>query len=99
GRCVGRLTDLGWGSPLRRVLADGASDEPIPGELFGAALAVLAAWDWAQRPAGVVTLSSRSRLRLITELGPRIAAAGRLSYLGSLEYWNGAPPGSQYNSV
>src|SRR5499427_6044547 len=99
GRCVGRLTDLGWGSPLRKVLGNGAPDEPVPGDLFDAVLAVLAAWDWAQRPAGVVTLPSRSRPRLITELGQRIAAAGRLSYLGSLEYRNGAPPGSQYNSA
>jgi len=99
GRCVGRLTDIGWGSPLRKVLAGGAPDEPVPGELFDAVLAVLAAWDWAQRPAGVVTLPSRSRPRLIAELGQRIAAAGKLSYLGGLEYRNGAPPGSQYNSA
>jgi ATP-dependent DNA helicase RecQ len=99
GRCVGRLTDLGWGRPLRKVLADGAPDEPVPGDLFDAVLAVLAAWDWAERPAGVVTLPSRSRPRLIAELGQRIAAAGRLSYLGGLEYRNGAPPGSQYNSA
>jgi ATP-dependent DNA helicase RecQ len=99
GRCVGRLTDIGWGSPLRKVLADGAPDEPVPGDLFDAVLAVLAAWDWAERPAGVVTLPSRSRPRLITALGQRIAAAGKLSYLGSLEYRNGAPPGRQYNSA
>jgi ATP-dependent DNA helicase RecQ len=99
GRCVGRLTDIGWGSPLRRILADGAPDEPVPGDLFDAVLAVLAAWDWAQRPAGVVTLPSRSRPRLITALGERIAAAGKLSYLGSLDYRNGAPPGRQYNSA
>src|SRR6516164_4426249 len=99
GRSVGRLTDIGWGSPLRKVLADGAPDEPVPGELFDAVLAVLAAWDWGERPAGVVTLPSRSRPRLIAELGQRIAAAGRLSYLGALGYRNGAPPGSQYNSA
>jgi ATP-dependent DNA helicase RecQ len=56
-------------------------------------------WDWAERPAGVVTLPSRSRPRLITALGQRIAAAGKLSYLGGLEYRNGAPPGRQYNSA
>src|SRR6185312_15294687 len=99
GRCVGRLTDIGWGSPLRKVLANGAPDEPIPGDLFDAVLAVLAAWDWAERPAGVVTLPSRSRPRLITALGERIAAAGKLSYLGSLEYRSGAAPGCQYNSA
>jgi ATP-dependent DNA helicase RecQ len=99
GRSVGRLTDIGWGSALRKVLAEGAPDEPVPGDLFDAVLAVLAAWDWAERPAGVVTVPSRSRPRLITALGQRIAASGKLSYLGSLEYRNGAPPGRQYNSA
>ena len=36
------LTDIGWGSPLRKVLAEGAPDEPVPGDLFDAVLAVLA---------------------------------------------------------
>jgi ATP-dependent DNA helicase RecQ len=99
GRCVGRLTDIGWGSTLRKVLAEGTPDEPVPGELFDAVLAVLAAWDWGERPAGVVTLPSRSRPRLITALGERIAAAGKLSYLGGLAYRNGGLPGRQYNSA
>jgi ATP-dependent DNA helicase RecQ len=99
GRSVGRLTDIGWGGALRKVLADAAADGPVPDDLFGAVLKVLAAWDWAERPAGVVTLPSRSRPRLITTLGQRIAATGKLSYLGSLGYRNGAPPGRQYNSA
>ena len=57
-------------------------------------LEVLAAWDWAERPAGVVTLPSRSRPHLITALGQRIAAAGKLSYLGSLDYRNGGTAGA-----
>ena len=36
---------------------------------------------------------------LISSLGQRIAATGKLSYLGSLEYRNGGPPGRQYNSA
>ncbi len=99
GRTVGRLTDIGWGGTLRRVLADGAPDEPVSEDLFGAVLTVLAAWDWAERPAGVVTLPSRSRPAMISSLGERIAAAGKLSYLGSLAYVNGGPPGRQYNSA
>ena len=99
GRAVGRLTDIGWGATLRRVLTEGSPDEPVSGDLFDAVLNVLAAWDWAERPAGVVTLPSRSRPRLITELGQRIAASGQLSYLGSLDYLNGGPPGRQYNSA
>ena len=99
GRTVGRLTDIGWGGTLRRVLADGAPDEPVPEDLFGAVLTVLAAWDWAERPAGVVTLPSRSRPVMVGSLGQRIAAAGKLSYLGSLGYVNGGPAGRQYNSA
>ena len=49
-------------------------------------ITILAAWDWAQRPAGVLTLPSRSRPRLMENLGHRIAAIGRLPYLGSLCY-------------
>ena len=66
---------------------------------FGAVLTVLAAWDWAERPAGVVSLPSRSRPAMIGSLGQRIAVAGKLSYLGSLGYLNGGPPGRQYNSA
>jgi ATP-dependent DNA helicase RecQ len=47
---------------------------------------VLAGWDWAQRPAGVMTLPSRTRPELIRSLGERIAEIGRLPYLGTLEY-------------
>ncbi|HKB30298.1 MAG TPA: DEAD/DEAH box helicase [Streptosporangiaceae bacterium] len=99
GRAVGRLTDIGWGSRLRRMLADGAPDEPLPGELFGAVVAVLAAWDWPQRPAGVVVLPSRTRPRLITALGEQIARTGRLPYLGALGYAGDGPAGRQHNSA
>src|SRR5499427_3279108 len=99
GRSVGRLTDIGWGGTLRRILAAGAPDEPVSEDLFGAVLTVLAAWDWAKRPAGVVTLPSRSRPVMISSLGQRIAVAGKLSYVGSLGYANGGPPGRQYNSA
>jgi ATP-dependent DNA helicase RecQ len=99
GRAVGRLTDVGWGSWLRRMLADGAPDESVSDELFGAVVKVLAAWDWPQRPAGVVTLPSRTRPLLIRGLGERIAATGKLPYLGALGYSGGGPAGRQYNSA
>jgi ATP-dependent DNA helicase RecQ len=99
GRAVGRLTDVGWGSLLRRVLAEGAPDEPVPDEVFGAVVKVLAAWDWPQRPAGVVTLPSRTRPVLIAGLGERIAATGRLAYLGGLGYSGDVPQERQHNSA
>lgn len=36
---------------------------------------------------------------MITALGERIAATGRLTYLGSLDYLGGEPPGRQHNSA
>jgi len=99
GRAVGRLTDIGWGRLLRRLLAEGAPDDGVSAELFGAVVKVLAAWEWPQRPAGVVTLPSRTRPRLIAGLGERIAATGRLPYLGALDYAGNGPAGRQFNSA
>ena len=53
---------------------------------MAAVIKVLAAWDWAQRPVGVLTLPSRTRPRLITSLGRQLATVGRLPYLGALAY-------------
>ncbi|HEY7879811.1 MAG TPA: DEAD/DEAH box helicase, partial [Streptosporangiaceae bacterium] len=86
GRALGRLTDIGWGSQLRTLLAEGAPDEPVSEPVLAAVITVLAAWDWAQRPAGVLALPSRTRPRLITSLGRQLASAGRLPYLGALAY-------------
>jgi len=103
GRAVGRLTDLGWGPRLRALLAsDGAPspDGPVPDDLVAAVVKVLAGWDWAQRPAGVVTLPSRSRPRLVQSLGGRIAEIGRIPLLGGLAYRGDAGAGNrQYNSA
>src|SRR5690348_14017688 len=86
GRALGRLTDIGWGGQLRSLLAEGAPDEPVTEPVVAAVITVLAAWDWAQRPAGVLTLPSRTRPRLITSLGRQLASTGRLPYLGALAY-------------
>ena len=86
GRALGRLTDVGWGTTLRSLLADGAPDEPAASQVIDAVVKVLAAWDWERRPAAVVTLPSRTRPTLITSLGQRVAAIGRLPYLGALAY-------------
>jgi ATP-dependent DNA helicase RecQ len=99
GRCVGRLTDIGWGTTLRTLLAAGAPDEPVPGALLDAVVQVLAAWDWQQRPGAVVTVPSRTRPTLVGSLGQRIAAAGKLEYLGGLAYTGEGPLGRQHNSA
>jgi len=107
GRALGRLTDLGWGPRLRALLAgepgaeDPAADGPVPDDLIAAVVKVLAAWDWAQRPAGVVALPSRTRPRLIGSLAARLAEIGRIPHLGELGYAPGAArtAGRQFNSA
>ena len=100
GRALGRLTDVGWGTTLRALLADGAPDGPVSDQLVGAVIKVLTAWDWSQRPVGVLTLPSRTRPVLITSLGQRIAEVGRLPYLGSLGYAGPDGPGPRrHNSA
>jgi ATP-dependent DNA helicase RecQ len=115
GRALGRLTDLGWGPRLRRLLAgdpapgdsapgdpapgDPASDAPVPDDVLAAVVRVLAAWDWAERPAGVVALPSSTRPRLITSLAGQIARVGRIPLLGPLEYAEQAGRARQHNSA
>jgi ATP-dependent DNA helicase RecQ len=100
GRALGRLTDVGWGATLRALLAEGAPDEPVTTQLADAVVKVLAAWDWAQRPVSVVTMPSRSRPLLVDSLGRRIAAIGRLTYLGALCYATQDGPGPRrHNSA
>jgi ATP-dependent DNA helicase RecQ len=53
----------------------------------------LTAWTWPQRPAGVITLPSRSRPQLIESFGRRIAGIGQIPYLGAVAYTNGPLPG------
>ncbi len=100
GRVLGRLTDIGWGSVLRALLATSAPDEPVTRQVTDAMIKVLAAWDWAKRPAGVLTLPSRTRPRLIASLGQQIASIGRLPYLGALRYTDDSGPGPRrHNSA
>lgn len=84
GRAIGRLTDIGWGNRLRELLAASAPDQELPDDLYNAGIQVLAAWDWAQRPAGVVALGSRTRPQLVRSLASRIASVGRLPLLGEV---------------
>jgi ATP-dependent DNA helicase RecQ len=86
GRALGRLTDIGWGATLRTLLSEQTPDAPVSDAVTDAIVKVLAAWGWQDRPTGIVTLPSRSRPALLGSLGQRIAAIGRLPYLGSLEY-------------
>ena len=95
GRALARLTDLGWGGALRDLLGAGIPDQPVPPRLLDAMVSVLKqwatgeasspAWSGAGRPAGIVTISSRSRPRLVASLADGIAQIGRLPVLGSVQ--------------
>ncbi|MZF83528.1 RecQ family ATP-dependent DNA helicase [Streptomyces sp. SID5643] len=111
GRALGRLSDIGWGNRLRPMLAPQAPDGPVPDDVAKAVVDVLADWargpgGWAPgapeagpRPAGVVTIASRTRPQLIGSLGARITEIGRLPLLGTVEYTGDAHSGSRSNSA
>ncbi|MFI1103523.1 RecQ family ATP-dependent DNA helicase [Streptomyces melanogenes] len=98
GRALGRLSDIGWGNRLRPMLAPQSPDGPVPDDVVDAVVTVLADWakgpgGWAgggpdapPRPAGVVTVASLTRPRLVESLGARIAEIGRMPLLGRVEY-------------
>ena len=86
GRVIARLTDLGFGSRLRSLLAAEAADAPVPDDMVKASVQVLASWDWAQRPAAVVHVGSVRRPRLIADLASRLAELGRLANLGQVTH-------------
>ncbi|MFC0553572.1 RecQ family ATP-dependent DNA helicase [Planotetraspora thailandica] len=96
GRALGRLTDIGWGSRLRDLLA--AGDGPVPGDVLAAVVDVLKSWGWSDRPVAVVSIPSAAHPVLVRSLAEGIAGIGRLTYLGELGY-KGGPPGRQYNSA
>jgi ATP-dependent DNA helicase RecQ len=103
GRALARLTDLGYGGPLRELFAAGAPDTEVPPALARACVDLLAAWGrgdaaagpWSGvgRPAAVVSIPSATRPRLVDSLARGIAHVGRLPYLGELERTAAARPG------
>ena len=84
GRAIGRLSDIGWGPALRRVLHEHADDRGLPDELLNAAVEVLRTWGWERRPVAVAAVPSSTRPMLVQTLGERLAAVGRLEWLGPL---------------
>jgi ATP-dependent DNA helicase RecQ len=97
GRVIGRLTDLGWGPALRRLL-DGPDGE-VPPDVVQAAVKVLASWDWDTRPTAVLALDSDAHPMLISSLTRELARLGRLTDLGTLKYAKGRRPVTAANSA
>jgi ATP-dependent DNA helicase RecQ len=97
GRVIGRLSDLGWGARLRRLLD--APDAPVPSDVLDAAVAVLADWRWEARPVAVMGLDSETRPVLIGSVVEALARVGRLTDLGTLRYRPGRSRVAAVNSA
>jgi ATP-dependent DNA helicase RecQ len=94
GRALARLTDLGWGGPLRDLFAPQATDAPASAAMTAACVRVLADWDWDERPAAVVSMPSRRHPQLVESVARALSGAGRLPWLGSLDLVDGGPAGT-----
>jgi len=97
GRVIGRMTDLGWGARLRQLL-DGPDGE-VPDAVVQAAVDVLKAWGWKERPVAVLGLDSERHPQLIGSLVTRLAELGRLQNLGTLYYRPQRRPVTAANSA
>ncbi|WP_409435399.1 RecQ family ATP-dependent DNA helicase [Mycobacterium sp. SMC-14] len=97
GRVIGRLTDLGWGARLRRLLDE--PDREVPDEVVRAAVSVLAGWEWQSRPTAVVGMDSATHPVLIGSLTERLAGLGRLTRLDTLRYAPGRRAATAANSA
>src|SRR5439155_6350388 len=97
GRTIGRLTDLGWGRRLKRLLDE--PDGPVPDQVLRAAVAVLAGWPWDTRPTAVIGLDSLAHPQLIGSAVDGLAQIGRLTNLGTLQYAPGRRPVTAANSA
>jgi ATP-dependent DNA helicase RecQ len=95
GRAVARLSDIGWGTRLRELLAAGEPEADAPARVISAAVDVLKDWGWERRPVAVVAMPARARPRLVRSVAARIAEIGRLPLLGSLAYVDGGPTGGR----
>ena len=84
GRVVARYTDLGLGPRVREVCT--GPDGPAPDPLLRGAVATLAAWDWARRPAAVVAVGSGSRPQLVDSIARHLSTVGRLPLLGTVPH-------------
>ncbi|MFC4224932.1 RecQ family ATP-dependent DNA helicase [Lysinibacter cavernae] len=93
GRALARLTDLGWGGTLRSLFAQGTPDAPASEQMLRACVTVLSQWDWAERPAAVISIPSRSHPQLVRSTATGLATIGKLPYLGELSFANGGPTG------
>ncbi len=89
GRALARLSDLGWGTPVREALQ--GEDAEVSEQLVRGAIRVLAEWGWARRPDVVVSMPSRKHPVLVDSLAQSLARVGQLPYAGALDWADGGP--------
>jgi len=94
GRALARLTDLGWGVPLREIFAAGAADAPATPAILEACVRVLTDWDWDERPAAIVQMPSRAHPLLVDSVAHWLSQRGRLPLLGALSPLGDGPTGT-----
>src|SRR5699024_4265035 len=97
GRALARLTDLGMGQKLRALLAE--PDQEAPDWVARACVPVLREWGWAERPNGVVALTSGTHPLLVASLARALSQMGRMDYLGELGRDAALPPVSAQTSA
>lgn len=98
GRALGRLNDIGRGPALRELLDSGTfTEEPWMQRI----VAVLADWDWANRPVNVVALGQvdEKGTVLTQQVAEAIARVGRMNYAGVLPVAPGAVEVTAQNSA
>jgi ATP-dependent DNA helicase RecQ len=94
GRALARLTDLGWGGTLRELFAAHSPDARASPAMIAGCVRVLADWGWDERPVAVVSVPSRRHPLLVASVAEALATAGRLPYLGALDWAGGGPGGA-----
>ncbi len=99
GRAIARLTDLGWGGPLRDLFAPDGSDGEVPVPLRHAAVEVLGAWDAVGRLDGIVHLDSASRPQLVAHLAHGLSRYLDLPVLTRLALTRADRPRHDVNSA
>ena len=80
GRAVARLTDLGYGQPLRELFRPGQADGPVPVPLVRAVVEVLG--DWRPAVDGIVVVESATRPTLTADLADGLSRYLKVPVVG-----------------
>ncbi len=104
GRALGRLNDIARGPALRQLLEEKTWRPSSPWRQdpwLPRIVAVLADWDWDERPGSVIALGSPDpgTTDLVTATAQAIAGVGRMTYGGLLPVRAGAGEVTAQNSA